>query len=104
MGKAAGAGENGYRLEYTGPRAIRPSVPTGVYDDDTRTKGDGRNMGSPGWWEDRNSQPDAREGQAGPPGVADRFVVPMKPGNSGGGKGPEFQISVRRSRKPGEWR
>jgi hypothetical protein len=50
------------------------------------------------------SQPDAREGQAGPPGVADRFVVPRKPGNSGGGKEPEFQIGVRGSREPGDWR
>ena len=49
------------------------------------------------------SQPDAREGQAGPSGVADRFVVPKKPGNSGGGKEPEFQIGVRGSRKPGDW-
>src|SRR5271155_1154362 len=44
--------------------------------------------------QDRSCQPEAREGQAGPPGVADRSVVPLKPGNSGGGKGPEFQISV----------
>src|SRR5712664_1643277 len=29
-----------------------------------------------------------REGQAGRHGVAERFVVPRKPGNSGGGKGP----------------
>jgi len=33
-------------------------------------------------------QPEAREGQAGPSGVADGSVVPMKPGNAGGGKGP----------------
>jgi hypothetical protein len=30
----------------------------------------------------------ARERQAGPSGVAERFAVPMKPGNAGGGKGP----------------
>ena len=35
-------------------------------------------------------QPAAREGQAGPYGVADRLVVPAKPGNAGGGKGPDF--------------
>jgi hypothetical protein len=34
-----------------------------------------------------DDQPDAREGQAGRPGVAERFVVPLKPGNAGGGKG-----------------
>jgi hypothetical protein len=41
-------------------------------------------------------QPEAREGQAGPPGVADGFVVPRKPSNAGGGKGPEFKVGVRR--------
>ena len=38
----------------------------------------------------RKDQPDAREGQAGPCGVADRLVVPLKPSNAGGGKGPDF--------------
>jgi hypothetical protein len=33
-----------------------------------------------------DDQPDAREGQAGCPGVAERFAVPLKPGNAGGGK------------------
>ena len=32
----------------------------------------------------RNNQPDAREGQAVRLGVAERFVVPGKPGNAGG--------------------
>src|SRR6516225_9145334 len=35
----------------------------------------------------RDDQPDARKGQAGRTGVAERPVVPMKPGNAGGGKG-----------------
>ena len=35
-----------------------------------------------------DDQPDAREGQAGRCGVAERLVVPRKPGNAGGGKGP----------------
>jgi len=30
-----------------------------------------------------------RERQAGPAGVAERSVVPTKPGNVGGGKGPQ---------------
>ena len=34
-----------------------------------------------------DDQPDAREGQAGRSWVAERFVVPKKPGNAGGGKG-----------------
>ena len=33
-----------------------------------------------------DDQPEAREGQAGRPGVAGTFVVPRKPGNAGGGK------------------
>jgi len=41
------------------------------------------------------TQPDAREGQAGPPGVTERLVVPLKPGNAGGGKGPQFKDNVR---------
>jgi hypothetical protein len=44
----------------------------------------------------RDLQPDAREGQAGPPGVADRPVVPPTPGNAGQGKGPEFNTDARR--------
>ena len=46
-------------------------------------------------------QPDAREGQAGPPGVADRPAVPRTPGNAGRGKGPEFKGSVRRGMRAG---
>ena len=34
-----------------------------------------------------DDQLEAREGQAGRLGVAERFVVPLKPGNAGGGKG-----------------
>ena len=48
-------------------------------------------------------QPEAREGQAGRPGVAERFVVPLKPGNSGGGKGPQFKTDAIRSEGPGDW-
>ena len=33
-------------------------------------------------------QPAARERQAGPFGVAERPIVPLKPGNAGGGKEP----------------
>ena len=50
-----------------------------------------------------DDQPDAREGQAGRPGVAERFVVPMKPGNAGGGKGPQFKTDAIRGEEPGDW-
>jgi hypothetical protein len=46
---------------------------------------------------DSDDQPDAREGQAGRPGVAERFVLPMKPDNAGGGKGPQFKTNAARS-------
>src|SRR5271169_4115135 len=51
----------------------------------------------------RDDQLDAREGQAGRYGVAERFVVPLKPGNAGGGKGPQFKTDARRGEGPGDW-
>ena len=56
-----------------------------------------RNTGNPGG-DGSDHQPAAREGQAGPPGVADRLVVPLKPGNAGGGKGPQFKDNVEVAR------
>ena len=41
-------------------------------------------------------QPATREGQAGPSGVAERPVVPVKSGNADGGKGPQFRDDARR--------
>jgi hypothetical protein len=46
---------------------------------------------------EREARPDAREGQAGCDGVTEGLVVPMKPGNAGGGKRPWFRISARQS-------
>src|SRR5882762_7149796 len=37
-----------------------------------------------------------REGQVGRLGVAERFAIPRKPGNAGGGKGPQFKADVIR--------
>ena len=42
----------------------------------------------------RDDQPDARKGQVGRPGAAERFAVPLKPGNAGGGKGPQFKTDA----------
>ena len=39
-------------------------------------------------------QRDAREGQARPGRESERPIVPLKPGNAGGGKGPWFRTSV----------
>ena len=45
----------------------------------------------------RRDQLAARESQAGPFGVSERPVVPLKPGNAGGGKGP--QLKRKRSKR-----
>src|ERR1700675_1013568 len=50
-----------------------------------------------------DDQLEAREGQAGRPGVAERFVVLMKLGNAGGGKGPQFKTDAIRGEEPGDW-
>jgi hypothetical protein len=41
-----------------------------------------------------DEQPDACEGWAGRHGVTERLVLPMKPGNAGGGKGPQFRTNA----------
>src|SRR5580698_4769079 len=46
----------------------------------------------------RDDQPDAREGQAGRAGAAERLEVPLKPGNAGGGKGPQFKTNATSGR------
>ena len=52
------------------------------------------NTGSPSG--DRGcDQPASRERQAGPYGVTERPVVLMKPGNAGGGKGPQLKGNAR---------
>ena len=51
----------------------------------------------------RDDQLAAREGGAGRYGVAERFVVLVKPGNAGGGKGPQFETDVRSSEGRGDW-
>src|ERR1700720_855744 len=51
----------------------------------------------------RDDQPDAREGQAGRRGVTERFAVPRKPDNAGGGKGPQFKTNAASREGPGDW-
>ena len=53
--------------------------------------------------EDSDDQPDAREGQAGRHGLAERFVLPLKPGNAGGGKGPQFKTDATSGEGFGDW-
>ena len=44
----------------------------------------------------RELKPDTREGQAGRGGESEGLVVPVKPGNAGGGKGPLFKPNAGR--------
>src|SRR5258708_12225534 len=48
-----------------------------------------------------DDQLETREGQAGRFGVAEGFVVPVKLGNAGGGKGPQFKTDAIRGEGPG---
>jgi hypothetical protein len=62
-----------------------------------------RNTGSPSG--DRGvDQLATRERQARPYGMAERLVLPMKPGNSGGGKGPQLKADARSDDGKGDWR
>jgi hypothetical protein len=60
------------------------------------------NTGSPAWWGAGEPQPATRERQAGPCWVAERLVVPVKPGNAGGGKEPWFKGNDERGRERGD--
>src|SRR5205809_350709 len=63
-------------------------------DDGMQAKGTMRNTGSPSG--DRSTdQLATRERWAGPFGMAERLVVLTKPGNSGGGKGPQLKADAR---------
>jgi hypothetical protein len=51
----------------------------------------------------RDGQPEAGDGQTGRPGVTERLGVPLKPGNAGGGKGPQFKTNAASGEGPGDW-
>ena len=71
--------------------------------DGMQAKGTRRNTGSPSGDRSRD-QLAARERQAGPYGVAERLAVPMKPGNSGGGKEPQLKGNARSNEGQVDWR
>ena len=95
MGKAEAAGEQGNGWNRPPREQSDPAGHRGN-DDGMSVHGDPTQHGKPQAVRARDPQPDAREGQAGPPGVAVRLVVPRKPGNSGGGKGPPFKAHRRK--------
>src|SRR5438132_12490924 len=61
-----------------------------------------RNTGSPKAWSAMTYRKPVRD-RPGALGVAERFVVPLKPGNAGGGKGPQFKTNAIRGEGPGDW-
>src|SRR5215475_13495443 len=70
--------------------------------DGMQTQATRRNTGSPsgdcGW-----DQPATRERQAGLSGVAERLAVPRKPGNAGGGKGPQLEGDATSNEGRRDW-
>ena len=62
-----------------------------------------RNTGSPSG-DCCTDQQETRERQAGPTGMAEGLVVLTKPGNSGGGKGPQLKGNARSNKGQEDWR
>ena len=58
------------------------------------TQGKRTQHGKPDGAVGRDDQPVTGDGQTGHHGVAERPVVLWKPGNAGGGKGPQFKADV----------
>ena len=95
---------------YSGEAAADGTVRANEFHRTCRGNGDGKyakltssNTGSPSG--DRlGDQLAPRESQAGPHGVAERLVRPMKPGNAGGGKGPQLKTNARSDKGPRDWR
>ena len=92
-------GESGNQWERTSEQAHWSCRGSG---DGMQTQGTGRNTGNPSG--DRSlDQPATRESQAGPGGVAERLGVPGKPGNAGGGKGPQLKGDARSDKGRRDW-
>jgi hypothetical protein len=68
-----------------------------------QAKGTIRNTGSPSG-DRRTDQLATRERKAGLTGMAERLVVPLKPGNAGGGKEPQLKADARSDDRKGDWR
>ncbi len=93
---------------FCGRAAVDGTVRANEFHQTCRGNGDGKqakltssNTGSPSG--DRGcDQLATRERQAGPCGVAERSVVPKKPGNSGGGKGLQLKTDARSNEGRGD--
>ena len=91
-----------------GRAAVDGTVRANEFHQTCRGNGDGKqakltssNTGSPSGDRGRD-QLATRERQAGPSGVAERSVVPKKPGNSGGGKGLQLKTDARSNEGRGD--
>ena len=82
-------------------RANKPIGPAGVLATACRPRGPDATREAPAVI--GSDQPAARESQAGPFGVAERPVVPRKPGNAGGGKGPQLKGDAGSDKGPRDW-
>src|SRR6266568_4153062 len=79
-------------------RRLRPAATPGYWRRHVH-KESARNTGSPKAWSAMTNRKPVRD-RLGAPGVAERFVVPRKPGNAGGGKGPQFKTYAIRGEGP----
>ena len=77
------------RYERTG--SVRPA---GVMATACKRRGPDATREAPAVILDVQDQPATRESQVGLFGVAERLVVPVKPGNYGGGKGPQLEVNA----------
>src|SRR3984957_5582221 len=89
------------RLQFRGRLIRRPGAAPGYWRRHVH-KESVRNTGSPIAWSGMTNQTPARD-RLGAHRVAERLVVPLKPGNAGGGKEPQFKTGARRSEGPGDW-
>src|SRR5271166_6795237 len=125
-GSVRGAPSNGRPYRDTPSKSEKvdvqadPTATSGKADTAGRDERRRRPVAAPGYWRQhvhkesaRNTgSPRARSGMTnrtpvrerlGAHGVAERLVVPPKPGNAGGGKGPQFKTDARRGEGPGDW-
>src|ERR1017187_2041800 len=89
------------RRRWSSNERIRSIGPAGVVATACRQSGSGATREAPAVIITRD-QLATRERQAGPYGVAERFVVPKKPGNSGGGKGPQLKTDAASNKGHGD--
>ena len=99
--KADPAWTGGRLVRIGGNWATSPIRFAGVVGDGTSTRNDGQH-GKPAWvWPDRLGHQTRQA--SGSKRVAEGLVVPRKPGNAGGGKGPWFQGADEAARDGGDW-